>query len=117
MKNRTEGMTKSAAGVLCLLATLMLAWQAQAAKQPPQAPLDINRASAAELMTIPGLGASKAQAIVAHRAAAPFRTTGDLVAVKGIGDKLLAKIAPYVTVSGSAASDAPRSGTAEKSAR
>ncbi|MFH0800751.1 MAG: helix-hairpin-helix domain-containing protein [Pseudomonadota bacterium] len=116
MKNRAMGITKSSAAILCLLATLAIAGQVYAAKQPPATAVDVNRANVAELMTVPGLGHAKAQAIVDYRATKPFTTARDLVGVKGIGEKLFAKISPYVTVSGSAqAQQTP--GTAGKAVR
>lgn len=57
----------------------------------------INTASAAELETLPGVGASMAERIVAYRTVhGPFMTLADLDAVSGIGSALLAKLEPYV---------------------
>jgi comEA protein len=61
--------------------------------------IDINKASAAELATLPGIGDSKAQAIVEHRAADPFETIEDLKKVKGIGDKTFESLRPHLMVS------------------
>ncbi|TYP78054.1 ComEA family DNA-binding protein [Paenibacillus methanolicus] len=59
--------------------------------------IDINRAAANELDALPGIGAAKAQAIVAEReAGGPFGSADDLLRVKGIGPKLLAKLKPHV---------------------
>ncbi len=53
--------------------------------------LDINRATAAELETLKGIGPSKAAAIVRDRELNGFfLSVDDLLRVKGIGDKLLA---------------------------
>lgn len=62
--------------------------------------VNVNTATKAELMLLPWIGEAKATAIMAQRTQKPFATKEDLVAVKGIGDKLLAKIAPYVAVQG-----------------
>lgn len=62
--------------------------------------IDINSASAAELATLPGIGDSKAKAIVEYRAADPFRTVEDLKKVKGIGDKTFESLRPNLMVSG-----------------
>lgn len=86
--------------VLIVAAILSAAAVANAAKQPPAQAININQASAAELAAIPGLGTAKAEAIIAYRNVSPFKTTEELVNVKGIGEKLYAKISPYVTVSG-----------------
>lgn len=93
---------KSVAAIFGLLAMLVLASQALAAKSPQAKPVNINTADVAELMEIPGIGQAKAQAIVAYRQSKPFESTQELANVKGIGDRLLAKISPYVTVSGKA---------------
>src|SRR5262245_51893354 len=61
--------------------------------------IDINTATAAELATLPGIGDSKAKAIVEYRAADPFQTVDDLKKVKGIGDKTLEQLRPNLMVS------------------
>ena len=60
--------------------------------------INLNTASAAELARLPGIGASKAQAIVEFRAKEPFAKPDDLRKVKGIGDKLYESIKDQVTV-------------------
>ena len=61
--------------------------------------IDINTASASELATLPGIGDSKAKAIVEYRAADPFETIEDLKKVKGIGDKTFESLRPNLMVS------------------
>ena len=61
-------------------------------------PININSASATELASLPGIGDSKAQAIIEHRAAEPFKTVDDLKKVKGIGEKTLESLRPNITV-------------------
>lgn len=62
-------------------------------------PLDINRASAAELETLPGIGAVLAQRIVDDREAnGPFESIEQLTRVRGIGSSLLERLRPYVAV-------------------
>ena len=64
--------------------------------------IDINSASVAELVTLPGIGEAKAKAIVEYRAADPFKTVDDLKKVKGIGEKTLDALRPDITVSAGA---------------
>lgn len=61
--------------------------------------VNINRASAAELDALPGVGPSTAEKIVADREAnGPFATVEDLKRVSGIGDKKFADLADLVCV-------------------
>ncbi len=61
--------------------------------------LNLNAANVEQLMALPGIGKSKAEAIVAYRdAEGPFNTVNDLMKVKGIGKKLLAKLSTSVEV-------------------
>lgn len=63
--------------------------------------VDINRADAATLESLPGVGPSTATAIVDHREAnGPFRTVDDLLGVRGIGEAKLAALRDQVTVDG-----------------
>jgi competence ComEA-like helix-hairpin-helix protein len=66
---------------------------------PPGRPLDLNRATLAELDALPGIGPVTARRILDHRARyGPFRDPRDLRAVKGIGPKLFARLEPLVAV-------------------
>ena len=62
--------------------------------------VNVNTASAEELSKLPGIGPSKAQAIIALRQAHPFKAVSELAEVKGIGPKKIEKIKDHVTVSG-----------------
>jgi len=57
--------------------------------------INLNTATAAELETLPGIGPSKAAAIVANR---PYTTVDDLERVPGIGARTLDQLRPLVTV-------------------
>lgn len=61
--------------------------------------VNINTATAAELMELPGVGAKKAEAILNYRNQhGLFKRVNDLDRVKGIGAKMLAKMKPYVSL-------------------
>jgi len=60
--------------------------------------VDLNRATEVELVALPGIGPAKARAIVAARARRPFRRVTELLRVRGIGPKLLARLRPVVKV-------------------
>lgn len=61
--------------------------------------LDLNRASASQLETLPGIGPALARRIVVYRdSAGGFGGVDELVRVRGIGPALLEKLRPYVRV-------------------
>jgi competence protein ComEA len=61
--------------------------------------IDLNRAGAAELEELPGVGPTLAGRIVARREEqGPFTSVEELQEVTGVGAKLFAQIAPLVTV-------------------
>ena len=74
------------------------------AAPPPAAPaagcpVNINKADAAGLDLLPGIGASKAAAIIDYRTQnGPFASCNDLNAVTGIGDSTLSQLLPCCTV-------------------
>ncbi|MCB1245337.1 MAG: helix-hairpin-helix domain-containing protein [Verrucomicrobiae bacterium] len=56
-------------------------------------PMDVNKASAAQLEKLPGVGPETAKAIIAGR---PYGKADDLLKVKGIGPKTLEKMLPQL---------------------
>ncbi len=61
--------------------------------------LNINTATAEELQTLPGIGPAMSQKIIHHRKEhGNFTSVDELTEVKGIGEKTLEKLKPYVGV-------------------
>ena len=66
---------------------------------PPAGSINLNTATASELQRLPRIGPKLAARILAHREAhGPFRRVQDLVQVRGIGAKTLARLTPYLVV-------------------
>jgi competence protein ComEA len=60
---------------------------------PPRRPVDLNRATSAELESLPGIGPATAQAILDERARrGRFGSVDELLEVRGIGDAKLAAL-------------------------
>lgn len=64
---------------------------------PAETKIDVNRASAAELETLPGIGPSTAQRIIRSREAAPFARVEELQTRGLIGARVFADIKDLVT--------------------
>jgi comEA protein len=63
--------------------------------------ININTATAQELIALPGIGKTKAAAIVAYREEhGKFKTVDELTDVPGIGDSILAQVIQKITVGG-----------------
>ena len=61
--------------------------------------VDLNRATAADLDALPGVGPVLAGRIIAQRERqGPFREVEELLAVRGIGPRLFARLRPRITV-------------------
>jgi competence protein ComEA len=61
--------------------------------------VDVNRAGPELLDTLPGIGPTRAEAIVRSRQTeGPFRRPEDLLRIPGIGAKTLQNLLPYITV-------------------
>ena len=93
--------------VVCGGAAVLL-WRSPAHIPDPQPPagdrageldnrLDANTATAGELAALPGIGPSRAEAIVAFRARGhTFRSAADLERVPGIGPVLAGQMKPFL---------------------
>jgi competence ComEA-like helix-hairpin-helix protein len=89
--------------VSALIATLLVVLSCaivQAQKLPPAKPIDLNVANVKELQELPGVGAVTAQRIIDLRQkSGHFHRVEDLLAVRGISQKKLDAMRPYLTVS------------------
>lgn len=66
---------------------------------PAGAPVDLNLATEAELLRLPGIGPTRARAIVAYRQSrGSFASVEELVRVPGVGPATLARLAGLVQV-------------------
>ena len=73
---------------------------ALAQKHPPSKPIDLNVANVKELQELPGVGPVTAQRIIDMRQkSGHFKRVEDLLAVRGISQKKLDAMRPFVTVS------------------
>ena len=65
--------------------------------KPPPARTNINTATAEQLQRLPGIGPALAARVVEHRRVhGPFRHPDRIVDVRGIGDKTLEKLRPWI---------------------
>ena len=62
--------------------------------------INLNTAPAELLSLLPGIGPSKARAIVAYRSRRPFRTVDELVRIKGIGRRMVRGMRAHLAVAG-----------------
>lgn len=77
---------------------------AQSKKTPPAKPIDLNLANVKELQELPGVGPVTAQRIIELRTkSGRFRRVEDLLAVRGISQRKLDAMRPYVMVAPSRA--------------
>ena len=88
-----------------MVLALMLVPLCAAAADPPAGTPDsgqvnVNTATTDELMALPGIGPSKARAIIEYRSQKPFKTPEDLLRVRGIGKGIFKEIRELVAVSG-----------------
>jgi competence protein ComEA len=90
------------------LAALTLTWKTAAEAEPfadPGPPteaedtrININEADTDALVSLPGIGPARAEAIVAEREKRPFRRVEDIMRVPGIGRKTYLRIRASIRV-------------------
>lgn len=91
------------AGVATLLALLATSTPLLAAGD-----VNINTASQEELIALPGVGPSKAKAIIDYRNAHPFKTVEEVKNVRGIGDHLYETLKGKISVGQVATAEAAK---------
>jgi competence protein ComEA len=83
------------------LASPVHAWSG---KRPTQKELsgvvNLNNATPQQLDVLPGVGAKAIKLILDYRQKKPFATVAELTRVRGFGAKKMAKLKPYLAVSG-----------------
>lgn len=67
-------------------------------KELPTSNINLNIATKAELMRLPGVGEATAEKIIEFRKNQRFRKPEDIMNIKGIGPKKFEKISPYLDV-------------------
>ena len=89
-----------ATGLALAMAALLVSGTAMAAGKPaPTAKVNINTASVEQLTALPGVGPKLAARIVEYRQkSGTFRSTQELMNVKGVGEKNYAKIEAWLSV-------------------
>jgi len=96
------------APVVWVLVLASLASIVQAGKNPPAKPIELNSASAKELQELPGVGPVTAKRIIDLREkSGRFKRVEDLLAVRGISQKKLDAMRPYITVSAQSSTAPP----------
>lgn len=97
-------MTRILAAVLVALALLAPSAAAQHSdrstmKSAPAGPVNLNTATAAQLESLPGIGARTAALIVEYRQKnGGFKKIEDLMNVRGVGEKSFLRLKPLITV-------------------
>ncbi len=100
---------RGVAALLCvvLLGAASAAAQSQAPAGPAQPraeaaqpPVNLNTATAAQLLKLPGIGPRTAERIIEYRQKnGGFKKVEELMNIRGIGEKSFLKLKPQITVS------------------
>ncbi len=69
--------------------------------------VNLNTATQEELTALPGIGPSKAKAIIDYRSAHPFKSVEEVKNVRGIGDHMFESLKGKISVGSVASSGAP----------
>jgi competence ComEA-like helix-hairpin-helix protein len=115
----SRGVQIAAAFLLGVALTLFLGhiylanrWSTRPTELRPPEPsarrIDLNRADKTQLLQVPNIGPALAERIVKHREEnGDFHSVDDLKQVHGIGNATLARLKPWLCVSGSVDADEP----------
>jgi competence protein ComEA len=100
-RRRAAGLRAGLLGI-CLAAGLAAAFGGAGSVQAgSEGVVNVNTAGVDELVRLPGIGESKARAIVDFRKErGAFKSVEQLREVKGIGDAALERIRPHVAIDG-----------------
>lgn len=109
---RASGLLRRRLHWLLPTAFLVLFLSDLALAEPEIESIDLNAASATTLATLPGIGPSKAQAIVSFRERRPFRRIEEILRVRGIGRATFRAIRDRIRVG-----DAPEPSSRRANAR
>lgn len=96
----------SGLAAVCALVLALAVTSAEAAKPEASPPsldgvVNLNTATPEQLQLLPGVGEVRAVAIVAKRKErGGFKQVDELLEVKGIGEAMLKRLRPHVTLSG-----------------
>lgn len=93
-----QRFVRTLAPLVLALRLAAAAGAAEAQADPPTVVVDVNLATLEELVRLPGIGETRARAILETRARRPFRRLQDLLRVPGIGRKTLERLSPHLTV-------------------
>ena len=97
--NRSHGARRALGRAVLLALAFGLVQPALAVES--RGVVNVNTAGIEELMRLPGVGETRAKAIVALRKErGGFKRVDELLDVRGIGDVALAKLRPHVALSG-----------------
>jgi len=99
LRNLRNRLVRTA--ILALALAVPVAGSTWAAGPTLQGVLNLNKAEVEQLTLLPGVGESRARAIVALRTKlGSFKRVEQIIEVKGIGEAALAKMRPYLKVAG-----------------
>ena len=96
------------ARIAALVATLACLFLAVPSAPAVEGAVDVNRATAEELVALPGIGPAKAQAIIEYREQHPFQSIDELRNVRGIGEHTFETLKDKIRVGAAEAESAKR---------